>query len=137
MSDTVIVIESTSPQVSVNISNAQGPQGQQGAQGLVPVFTRQNDLSVVTGKTRFYFEESRTITKIRASVGTVPTGSGVTVDTLVNNVSIGTITIPAGQNTATLAVAKSVVAGDYATVSILSVGSTTPGTDLTLILTIN
>lgn len=137
MSETVIVVESITPNVSVTLSNDAGPQGIQGNPGLVPVFTRQNELSVLTGKTRFYFESTRTITQIRASVGTAPTGSAVTVGTFINGVSIGTVTIPAGQNTATLAVSKSVVAGDYATVSILSIGSTTPGTDLTLTLNIN
>jgi hypothetical protein len=136
MAETVVVVESSTPNVAVTIANEQGPQGPAGFDGLVPVFTRQNDLAVVTGKTRFYFEDPRTITKIRASVGQAPLGSGVTVDTLVNGLSIGTITIPAGSNTATLTVAKSVVAGDYATVSILSVGSTFSGTDLTLTLTI-
>lgn len=137
MAETIVVIESITPNVSVSISNDAGPQGIQGNPGLLPIFTRQNELSVLTGKSRFYFEDARTITKIRASVGTVPTGSGVTIDTLVNGTSIGTVTIAAGQNTATLAVSKSVVAGDYATVSILSIGSTTPGTDLTLTLNIN
>lgn len=133
----IIVETVTQPEASVVVANEQGPQGAQGPAGLVPVFTRQNELSVVTGKTRFYFENAGTITKIRASVGGVSSGSGVSVGTFVNGVSIGTVTIPAGSNTATLAVSKAVVAGDYATVSILSVGSSSPGTDLTLILTVN
>lgn len=133
----VIVQTLEAPEVTVTVSNEQGPQGPQGSPGLVPVFTRQNDLSVVTGKTRFYFEATRTINSIRASVGTVPTGSGVVVETFINQVSIGSVTIPSGQNTAVLTVNKVVNSGDYATVSITSVGSTTPGTDLTLALNIN
>ena len=114
-----------------------GIQGPTGAPGLMPVFTRQNDLSVLTGKARFYFESTRIISLIRASVGTAPTGSEVQVAVYINGSSIGTVTIPAGQNTATLAVSQTVNSGDYASVSILSVGSTYAGGDLTVTLTVN
>jgi len=137
MSETVIVVESITPQVSVSMSNDQGPQGIQGLPGLVPVFSRQNELSVVTGQTRFYFEEARTITKIRASVGVAPTGAAVVVVVYVNGTSIGTLSIAAGSNTTTLTVSKEVTAGDYATVSITGIGSTYPGSNLTVSLTIN
>lgn len=132
--ENVVVIQPTVPSISISGTGSQGPTG---AQGLVPVFSRQNDISPVVGKSRFYFDSTRVISQIRASVGTPSTGSNVVVDTLVNGTSIGSVTIPAGQNTATLSVSKTVNANDYATVSILSVGSTTSGSDLTLVLTIN
>ena len=143
MSNDVIVVQPVTTSVTVvedttNIEIASpGPQGSTGAPGLVPIFTRQNEISVVVGKTRFYFDSTRVISQLRASVGTPSTGSPIVVDTLINGVSMGTVSIPAGSNTATLATNKTVVANDYATVSILSVGSTVAGSDLTLVLTIN
>lgn len=142
MSNIVIVqpqttnVTVTKTQTVVDITSP-GPQGATGAPGLVPIFSRQNEISPVTGNTRFYFDSTRIISQVRASLGTAPTGSDATFDTLVNGVSIGTVTIAAGTNTATLALSKTVYANDYATVSILSVGSTISGSDLTLVLTIN
>ena len=133
MSDNIIV----SPVVTTLSVTSPGPQGPTGAQGLVPIFSRQNAISPVVGNTRFYFDSTRIISQIRASLGTAPTGSGATFDTLINGVSIGTVTIAAGQNTATLALNRTVNANDYATVSILSVGSTIAGADLTLVITVN
>jgi hypothetical protein len=114
-----------------------GPQGATGPQGLVPIFSRQNLINPVVGNTRFYFDSTRIISQIRASVGTPSTGSPIVVDTLINGVSMGTVSIPANSNTATLATNRTVNLNDYATVSILSVGSTYAGSDLTLVLTIN
>ena len=130
----VVVVQETVTAISIS---GTGAQGQTGAQGLTPIFTRQNDISPVVGNTRFYFDTTRIISQIRASVGTPATGSPIVVDTLINGVSIGTVTIPAGSNTAVLALSKTVYLNDYATVSILSVGSITAGSDLTLVLTIN
>lgn len=130
---TVVVTENTS---NIDVTSP-GPQGATGSPGLVPIFTRQNQLSTVVGNSRFYFDSTRVISQIRASVGTPSTGSPVVVDTLINGASMGTVSIPAGSNTATLATNKTVNLNDYATVSILSVGSTLAGSDLTLVLTIN
>jgi hypothetical protein len=134
--DTSIVVDVT-PNVFTVETSTTGPQGAKGNDGLVPVFSRQNEISPVTGKGRFYFEGNRTITKIRASVGTPATGSSIVVDVLVNGSSIGTTTIPAGEYTATTTLSQAVTTGSYATVSILSVGSTYSGSDLTVVLTVN
>jgi hypothetical protein len=96
----------------------------------------QDQLAVYTGKGRFYFDGSYTITQVRASVGTPATGSGVTIQLLVNGTLAGTVTIPAGSYTATTSLSKAVVTGDYATVSVTAVGSTTPGADLTVSLNV-
>jgi len=133
MTDNIIV----SPVVTNLSISSPGPQGPTGAQGLVPIFSRQNTISPVVGNTRFYFDGTRVISQIRASLGTPPTGSGATFDTLVNGVSIGTVTVAAGQNTAVLALNRTVNLNDYVTVSILSVGSSTAGADLTLVITVN
>jgi hypothetical protein len=133
----VVVIQQAIPVVAVAGTGAQGATGATGEQGLTPIFTRQNDINPIVGNTRFYFDGTRTIGQIRASVGTPSTGAPIVVDTLINGVSIGMVSIPAGQNTATISPATTVLANDYATVSILSVGSTIAGADLTLVLTIN
>lgn len=114
-----------------------GMQGPTGAQGLVPFFTRQNDIGPIVGNTRFYFDTTRIISQVRASVGTPSVGSGIVINTLINGLSIATTTIPAGANTITTSLTQTVNAGDYATISIISVGSTTPGADLTVVLTVN
>jgi hypothetical protein len=123
--------------VTQAIISSVGVQGVTGAMGLVPVFTRQNDIAVTTGKARFYFDTTRVLSQIRASVGTPSTGASVVVGVYVNGSSIGTVSIPATQNTATTPISFTVNAGDYATVSILSVGTTYAGGDLTVTLSVN
>ena len=133
---TVQNVTVTNQQPSITVSSV-GSQGPTGPAGLVPVFTRQNDIAVLTGKARFYFDSTRIISQVRASLGTPATGSAAVIDTLINGTSIGTTSIPDGSNTATISISKTVNAGDYATISILSVGSTYSGGDLTVTLTIN
>ena len=122
------------------VIGAQGPTGATGATGptgsMNIAYTQQGPLSVTTGLTRYYFENSGTITKIRASVGTAPTGSSLIVEVFENGVSIGTATITAGSFTGTTTISNAVALGDYVTVSITQVGSTVTGTDLTVSLTI-
>lgn len=133
MTNTVVVTQVVN---AVTVASP-GPQGQTGPMGSVPIFTRQNEISPLVGETRFYFDSTRVISQLRASVGNPSVGSPVVVYTLINGTSIGTVTIPAGQNTATLAINRTVQANDYATVSIVSVGSTYSGANLTLVLTVN
>jgi len=145
MADTIIVTPITNnltvtQQVTTATLTSPGPQGAtgpQGSPGLTPVFSRQDVLTPYVGGSRFYFDTSRTITTIRASVGTAPQGAPVVVTVYKNGATMGTVTIPANSNTATTTVNASVVANDYVTVSIVSVGSTTAGSDLTVILNIN
>jgi len=123
--------------VTVTASGPQGATGASGVPGLTPVFSRQDVLTPYVGGSRFYFDTTRTITTIRASVGTAPTGAPVVVTVYKNGTSFGTVTIPAGSNTATTTINAGVVANDYVTVSIISVGSTIAGSDLTVILNVN
>jgi hypothetical protein len=134
--DNNITLDVQTSTVSLTTASV-GPQGPAGlnAQSF-PVFSLQGQIAPYTGTNRFYFENAYTLTKIRASVGTAPTGSGIVVTVFINGVSVGTVTIPAGSNSGTTAVSKSLVSGDYATISITSVGSTIAGSDLTVSLTI-
>lgn len=81
-----------------------------------------------------------TITGVRATVGTAPTGSAVTVDVQRNGTSLWTL--PASRPTIAAATTTSgsiaptagatLAAGDRLTANITQVGSTTPGSDLTI-----
>lgn len=122
---------------SVTVSNQRGPQGATGNSGLTPVFTRQGTLYPLTGQQRFYVDRAGTVNPIRVSVGTPPVGSAVVVNVLKNNVQIASLSIPSGSYTSVSTATVAVDAGDYFTVNIASVGSTTPGADLTVAITIN
>lgn len=95
---------------------------------------------VTAGQGRVYIESSRTITRVRASVGTAPTGASLIVDVLKNGTSIysgspanrptitaGTYTALGGTPTTT-----TFVSGDYITVSVVQIGSSVAGSDLTV-----
>lgn len=95
---------------------------------------------VATGQGRIYIESSRTITLVRASVGTAPTGASLIVDVLKNGTSIYNVT-PANRPTITTGTFTALggtpdtttfVSGDYITVSVVQVGSTVSGSDLTV-----
>jgi hypothetical protein len=137
--DNNITLDVQTSTVSLTTASV-GPQGPQGLAGSnaqsFPVFSLQGQIAPYTGTNRFYFENAYTLTKIRASVGTAPTGSGIVVTAFINGSSVGTVTIPAGSNSGTTVVSSALVAGDYATISITSVGSIVAGSDLTVSLTI-
>lgn len=95
---------------------------------------------VSTGQSRIYIESSRTITRVRASVGTAPTGASLIVDVLKNGTSIYNVT-PANRPTIAAGTFTTLggtpdtttfVSGDYITVSVLQVGSSVAGSDLTV-----
>lgn len=135
MSTTVTV---TSPTTATITSAVTGPQGVRGPLGTQPLFQRAGQLVTLTGASRFYVEDAAAIGTVRASVGTAPTGAPVVVDVNKNGVTIFTNqahrpSIAAGAHTATATPdVTALVAGDYLTVDIDGVGSTTPGADLTV-----
>jgi hypothetical protein len=111
------------------------------ARVVVTPYSYSGTLVVTTGKFRWYNDTGRTltITAVRASVGTVPAGTAVIVDVNKNGVTVYTTqanrpTIAIGGTTATAnnPDAASVAAGDYLTVDIDQIGSTTAGADLTV-----
>lgn len=138
---------SVTPPIPVTITagatGPQGPVGAIGAPGTSPIFSRAGTLAVTTGGSRLYFERTGTISRVRASVGTAPTGGSVVVDVKRNGSSIFATegarpTITAGTNTA-LGTPSTVqlVPDDFLTVDIVTVGATFPGADLTVTLTID
>jgi len=110
-------------------------------ESVIP-FSRSGSLAVAVGQGRFVFPFAATITGVRASVGTAPVGSSLIVDINKNGTTIFSTqanrpTIAASGNVSGVAVPNttSFAAGDYMTVDVDQVGSTTPGSDLTVVVT--
>lgn len=104
-------------------------------------FSANGTLTVRTGSSRMPLDGNYVLESVRAMVGTAPTGSAVTVDVNCNGSTIyGTQanrpSIAAGSNSATGGAASvtTFAAGDYLTVDIDAVGSTTPGSDLVVVV---
>ena len=104
-------------------------------------FSAAGDLAVDTGTHRLYNDTGGplTITAVRASVGTPPVGSPLIVDVNKDGTTIFTTqtnrpTVPDGGSTdlADAVEVTSWAAGEYLTVDIDQVGSTTVGADLTV-----
>ena len=93
-------------------------------------------LSVTTGAARWYAPRDIEITKIRPFVGTAPVGSSLNVRVNKNGTSIHTLSVSAGQSNSanTITTPIEINEGDYLTVDVTAVGSTTAGSDLKLII---
>jgi hypothetical protein len=118
------------------------PAAQLPATMQTQTFSSTGSVTVVTGVHRLYNNRSTawTITGVRASVGTAPTGAPLIVDIKVNGTTIFTTqanrpTIAVGTMTSgyvTNMELVSVATGAYVTVDVAQVGSTIPGSDLTV-----
>jgi len=81
---------------------------------------------------------SATVTRVRASVSQAPVGASIIVDVNLNGTTIFTTQanrptiLAAGFTDTSIPDVTSVVAGDYLTIDIDQVGSTTPGSNLTV-----
>lgn len=105
-------------------------------------YSYSGPLAVNVGSFRLYNDSgtSWTIAGIRASLGAAPAGAAVIVDISKNGTTVFTTqanrpTIAAGSNTSgnvTNMDVKTVAAGEYLTVDIDQIGSTSAGTDLTV-----
>lgn len=105
------------------------------------VFTYPGAISVSTGTVRFTAPIAMTVIGVSASVGTAPTAASIIIDVKKNGTTIYTTsgnrpTITAASNTAseTTPDITSVSTGDYLTVDIVQIGSSTPGSDLSVVL---
>lgn len=105
------------------------------------VFSVSGDLAVMAGRHHLINDSGgdRSISTVRAHVGTAPTGAAVQVDVKVNGATIFASagdrpTVPAGGNDGVSGAISNPTwgAGQDITVSITSVGSGTPGADLTV-----
>lgn len=128
---------------SNNVLASVGPTGAMRAPNLGTLFTFSvtGSVSAATGKHRIYNDcgTALTIRAVRASVGTAPAGSALTVDVNKNGSTIFSTqtnrpSIAAGSNTAKAPAINttSIADGEYFTVDVDAVGSTTAGADLTV-----
>lgn len=111
---------------------------------LVFTFTYSGMLVSEATQPRLYNDtgRDRLITKIRVSVGTPPIGSNLSATVLKNGYNLmgsGGIVLSPGEYTDTGIPTNQEVwkDGEYLTVSILSVGTTFPGEDLTINVTVS
>ncbi|MER7212445.1 hypothetical protein ABT340_35780 [Streptosporangium sp. NPDC000239] len=113
-----------------------------GSGGGSPVFSRMGTLATGAGKSRYYNDTGNTLTisGVRASVGTAPTGASIVIDVNLGGTTIFSTqanrpTISASGNTSGLVTNMNTTAwpnGSYMTVDIDQVGSTVAGGDLTV-----
>jgi Major tropism determinant N-terminal domain len=112
---------------------ATGPRGDQGADGGVVVpFSLSGPAVTADFNHRYYIFVDGIISNIRFSAGVAPTGGPLTMDLKKNHVVITTLVIPAGSHSVTSTPDLAVTAGDYLTISITTIGSTIPGSDVTV-----
>jgi len=92
-------------------------------------------LEITTGIVRWAAPKNINISKTTASVGTAPVGSSLITTLNKNGSTIDTLTIADGSTTdANTGLSLAVNSGDYLTVDITQIGSSTAGSDLNLIV---
>ena len=117
----------------------QGPKGDQGIPGpygeaIIP-YARTGIVTVASGKQRFQFPAISIIKGISAAIDTAPVGAAINFNIARNGIVVSSHSIAAGSNAlADTPVSISVAAGDYITVNVTQVGSTTNGSDLSIFI---
>jgi hypothetical protein len=105
---------------------------------FIKAYRYQGTLAINTGDTRLYLQDSYILKGIHAYVDTAPTGSSVITDVKKNGSSLQTITVAAGATSASnTSLSHTFVSGDYLTVDITQVGSSTAGENLYMVFTFN
>ena len=98
--------------------------------GFQKTYSYTGNLSVNTGTERFYTFDSATCSEINTYVGTAPVGSAITFNVKKNGATVDTVSIGDG-NTSSLNSSTTLYnKGDYLTVDITQVGSSTAGSHL-------
>lgn len=115
------------------------PVTQAGVSPFCAAFGVSGTLVVGVGTVRFYFNRAVTVTNVRVSVGTQPTGASVIVDVNKNGTTIfttqgnrPTIAVSTNLDATSTPDVTAFAAGDYLTVDIDQVGSTIAGADLSV-----
>ncbi|MEN9793035.1 MAG: hypothetical protein RL330_1113 [Actinomycetota bacterium] len=124
----VHVLDPAVPRVTVAAGGLQGPYGP----GLPMIFGFSGPLSPRTGRHKYPFYFATTLTGVTVTLNEAPVGAPVVLAILVNGVEEETVTIPDGVDYLSL-VPISVPVGidDYVTMNVVSVGSSSPGADMT------
>lgn len=109
---------------------------------LIIPFSWTGDLEVAAGGHRLPITQALTITGVRATAGTAPTGAAAIIDVNINGTTAFTTqanrpTIGDGTNESDIEVpdVTALASGDYLTIDIDQIGSGDPGTDLTVAIT--
>lgn len=96
--------------------------------------TQQGTLAVTTGEARWYAPYNIATNSIKAYVETAPVGSAISITVNKNGSSAATPSISAGATSATeITTPITMSEGDYLTVDITAVGSTTAGENLNVV----
>lgn len=93
------------------------------------------NVTVNTGTARFYTYDDAVLQSVNAYIGTAPVGSSLNASVLKNGSSAANLSISAGATQATASPDVSFSQGDYVTVDITQIGSSTAGADLRINLT--
>jgi hypothetical protein len=94
-------------------------------------YSYSGDLAINTGSKRLYMSTGLTLDAVDAYLETAPTGAAAIFTLKKNGSSIGTVTIADGTTTVTdTSFSEALVRGDYLTVDITQIGSSTVGADL-------
>lgn len=111
---------------------------------ILPPLSIVGAVTVQTGTARLYNDTGATltITKVRVSAGTAPTGSALIVDVKKNGTTVFPTTakpqVAATANTGTAVPDTTAFAnGDYLTVDVTQVGSTVAGSNLTVLVSVS
>ena len=104
----------------------------------IRLYRYDDTLAINTGTTRMYIHDSYTLVSVKAYVDTAPVGSSVILDIKKNGSSLQNITIADGASSGSnTTLNHSVVDGDYLTVDITQIGSSTAGENLFMVFTFN
>lgn len=106
-----------------------------GASSSFVQLSQSGNLTVTTGTKRWYAPAVLTISNVVARVGTAPSGSALVVVLKRNGIANSIVTVSSGSFTGSNSTSISVSEGDYLTVDISSIGSSTAGADLGLNIT--
>ena len=96
---------------------------------------QSGDLTVTTGTKRWYAPKTITIKDITARVDTAPVGAAINISINKNGIQASTISIAAGATKTSSTVSIAMSADDYITVDVNQIGSSTPGSELSITFT--
>lgn len=108
--------------------------GASGSGGLEKDYRYNGILYPQNGTSRLYLSSNVTLNEVLAFIEVGPVGSDLDLRINKNGVSATTLTITDGATSATTTPTVSFVSGDYITVDITSVGGTTAGANLHMVL---
>lgn len=102
----------------------------QDSRDFYKVYSFPGAVSVASGTAKFYVYEACTLNNINVYAGTAPVGSSLNFTINKNGSSAKTISIADGSSSSTNSDTTTFAQGDYITVDVTQVGSSTAGSDV-------